>query len=37
MFARVSTYLGETERLLEGFRRTTEALTLPQVAPGGRG
>jgi heme-degrading monooxygenase HmoA len=27
MFARVSTYRGETERLLEGFRRTTEPLT----------
>jgi heme-degrading monooxygenase HmoA len=27
MFARVSTYQGETERLLEGFRRTTEPLT----------
>ncbi len=26
MFARVSTYRGETERLLEGFRRTTEPL-----------
>jgi heme-degrading monooxygenase HmoA len=26
MFARVSTYQGETERLLEGFRRTTEPL-----------
>ena len=26
MFARVSTYQGETERLLEGFRRTTELL-----------
>jgi heme-degrading monooxygenase HmoA len=24
MFARVSTYQGEIERLLEGFRRTTE-------------
>jgi len=27
MFARVSTYQGETERLVEGFRRTTEPLT----------
>jgi heme-degrading monooxygenase HmoA len=27
MFARVSTYQGETERLLDGFRRTTEPLT----------
>jgi len=27
MFARVSTYQGETERLLEGFPRTTEPLT----------
>jgi heme-degrading monooxygenase HmoA len=27
MFARVSTYQGDTERLLEGFRRTTEPLT----------
>ena len=27
MFARVSTYRGETERLLDGFRRTTEPLT----------
>jgi heme-degrading monooxygenase HmoA len=26
MFARVSTYQGETERLLEGFRRTTDPL-----------
>ena len=26
MFARVSTYEGDTERLLEGFRRTTEPL-----------
>ena len=26
MFARVSTYQGEVERLLEGFRRTTEPL-----------
>jgi heme-degrading monooxygenase HmoA len=26
MFARVSTYQGGTERLLEGFRRTTEPL-----------
>lgn len=26
MFARVSTYQGEIERLLEGFRRTTEPL-----------
>ncbi len=26
MFARVSTYQGHTERLLEGFRRTTEPL-----------
>jgi heme-degrading monooxygenase HmoA len=26
MFARVSTYQGETDRLLEGFRRTTEPL-----------
>ena len=26
MFARVSTYQGETERLLDGFRRTTEPL-----------
>jgi heme-degrading monooxygenase HmoA len=26
MFARVSTYQGDTERLLEGFRRTTEPL-----------
>jgi heme-degrading monooxygenase HmoA len=26
MFARVSTYQGETERLVEGFRRTTEPL-----------
>ena len=27
MFARVSTYQGDTERLLDGFRRTTEPLT----------
>jgi heme-degrading monooxygenase HmoA len=27
MFARVSTYRGATERLLDGFRRTTEPLT----------
>jgi|SRR5215216_3937317 len=27
MFARVSTYQGETDRLLEGFRRTTEPLS----------
>jgi heme-degrading monooxygenase HmoA len=27
MFARVSTYQGDTERLLEGFRRTTEPLS----------
>jgi heme-degrading monooxygenase HmoA len=27
MFARVSTYQGETERLLEGFRRTRQPLT----------
>ena len=27
MFARVSTYRGETERLLDGFSRTTEPLT----------
>jgi heme-degrading monooxygenase HmoA len=27
MFARVSTYRGDTERLLDGFRRTTEPLT----------
>jgi heme-degrading monooxygenase HmoA len=27
MFARVSTYRGETERLLDGFRRTTQPLT----------
>jgi heme-degrading monooxygenase HmoA len=27
MYARVSTYHGETERLLEGFRRTTEPLS----------
>jgi heme-degrading monooxygenase HmoA len=27
MFARVSTYQGETERLLDGFRRTAEPLT----------
>jgi heme-degrading monooxygenase HmoA len=26
MFARVSTYQGDTERLLEGFRRTTDPL-----------
>ena len=26
MFARVSTYQGETDRLLDGFRRTTEPL-----------
>jgi heme-degrading monooxygenase HmoA len=26
MFARVSTYEGDTEQLLEGFRRTTEPL-----------
>jgi heme-degrading monooxygenase HmoA len=26
MFARVSTYQGNTEQLLEGFRRTTEPL-----------
>lgn len=26
MFARVSTYQGETERLVAGFRRTTEPL-----------
>jgi heme-degrading monooxygenase HmoA len=26
MFARVGTYRGETERLLDGFRRTTEPL-----------
>jgi heme-degrading monooxygenase HmoA len=26
MFARVSTYQGEIERLLEGFRRTTDPL-----------
>jgi heme-degrading monooxygenase HmoA len=26
MFARVSTYRGETERLLDGFRRTAEPL-----------
>jgi heme-degrading monooxygenase HmoA len=26
MFARVSTYQGEIEQLLEGFRRTTEPL-----------
>jgi heme-degrading monooxygenase HmoA len=26
MFARVSTYQGGTDRLLEGFRRTTEPL-----------
>jgi heme-degrading monooxygenase HmoA len=26
MFARVSTYQGDTERLVEGFRRTTEPL-----------
>ncbi|HEY6691518.1 MAG TPA: hypothetical protein VI006_01630 [Solirubrobacteraceae bacterium] len=26
MFARVSTYQGETERLLEGFGRTTDPL-----------
>jgi heme-degrading monooxygenase HmoA len=26
MFARVSTYQGEIERLLDGFRRTTEPL-----------
>jgi heme-degrading monooxygenase HmoA len=26
MFARVSTYRGGTDRLLEGFRRTTEPL-----------
>jgi heme-degrading monooxygenase HmoA len=26
MFARVSTYQGETERLLDGFQRTTEPL-----------
>jgi heme-degrading monooxygenase HmoA len=26
MFARVSTYQGDTERLLEGFRRTAEPL-----------
>jgi heme-degrading monooxygenase HmoA len=26
MFARVSSYQGDTERLLEGFRRTTEPL-----------
>ncbi len=27
MFARVSTYQGDTERLLDGFHRTTEPLT----------
>ena len=27
MFARVSTYKGDTGRLLEGFRRTTEPLS----------
>lgn len=27
MFARISTYQGEIERLLEGFRHTTEPLT----------
>jgi heme-degrading monooxygenase HmoA len=27
MFARVSTYQGDTERLLEGFRLTTEPLS----------
>jgi heme-degrading monooxygenase HmoA len=27
MFARVSTYQGDTDRLLEGFRRTTEPLS----------
>jgi heme-degrading monooxygenase HmoA len=27
MFARVSTYQGDTERLLDGFRRTTGPLT----------
>jgi heme-degrading monooxygenase HmoA len=27
MFARVSTYRGETERLVDGFRRTAEPLT----------
>jgi heme-degrading monooxygenase HmoA len=27
MFARVSTYQSDTERLLEGFRRTTEPLS----------
>lgn len=27
MFARVSTYQGDTERLLEGFRRTTDPLS----------
>ena len=26
MFARVSTYQGETEQLVEGFRRTTEPV-----------
>jgi heme-degrading monooxygenase HmoA len=45
MFARVSTYQGETERLLEGFRRTTEPLVQLEGfqrayfltdAPGGR-
>jgi heme-degrading monooxygenase HmoA len=27
MFARVSTYQGETDRLIDGFRRTTQPLT----------
>ena len=27
MFARVSTYQGDAERLLEGFHRTAEPLT----------
>jgi heme-degrading monooxygenase HmoA len=27
MFARISTYQGDTDRLLEGFRRTTEPLS----------
>jgi hypothetical protein len=30
MFARVSTYQGDIERLLEGFRRTTEPLARPE-------
>jgi heme-degrading monooxygenase HmoA len=32
MFARVSTFRGETERLLDSFRRTTKPLTQPERA-----